>query len=187
MGSFFGYHQKTVSRGEEGWEMYKETQIVAFLKNAPGQLAALCKVLKEHGINILGMSIQNAEDYVRGLLKSRELTGRRIAPAASYGSIMRDSEDYSVIRFVVERDQTDQAVEVLQKAGYPVETTPVLVITLDNRPGSLGETAEVFAKAGINIDYVYGSVLSGAEKSLFIVHVKEEEMDRAASLFGISP
>lgn len=164
--------------------MYRETQIVAFLKNAPGQLAGLCELLRSKQINILGMSIQNAEDYVRGLLKARELTGRRIATAASYGSIIRDSEDYSVIRFVVERHQTSQAVAVLEEAGYPVETTPVLVIVLENRPGSLGETAAAFAGAGINIDYVYGSVLSGSERSLFIVHVKEEDLERAAELFG---
>lgn len=166
--------------------MYKEKQIVAFLKNAPGQLAGLCRVLRYKGINILGMSIQNAEDYVRGLLKARELTGRRIATAASYGSIIRDSEDYSVIRFVVERHQTEDALKVLEEAGYPVDTTPVLVIILQNRPGSLGEIAEVFANAGINIDYVYGSVLSGADRSLFIVHVKEEDLERAASLFNVS-
>lgn len=164
--------------------MYRDTQIVAFLKNAPGQLAGLCRVLKERGINILGMSIQDAEDYVRGLLKARELTGRRIATAASYGSIIRDSEDYSVVRFVVERHQTEEAVAVLEQAGYPVETTPVLVIVVENRPGTLGETADTFAKAGINIDYVYGSVLSGSEKSLFIVHVREEDLERAAALFG---
>ncbi|MEJ5375462.1 MAG: ACT domain-containing protein [bacterium] len=163
--------------------MYRETQIVAFLKNAPGQLAGLCQLLREKDINILGMSIQNAEDYVRGLLKARELTGRRIATAASYGSIIRDSEDYSVIRFVVERNQSQQAVRVLEEAGYPVETTPVLVIILENRPGSLGETAAAFAREGINIDYVYGSVLSGSASSLFIVHVKEEDLERAASLF----
>ena len=163
--------------------MYRDTQLIAFLKNAPGELARLCGVLRTRGINILGMSIQDAEDYLRGLLKAREMTGRRIATAASYGSIIRDAEDYSVIRFLVERHQTEDAIRVLREAGYAMETTPVLVIVLDNRPGMLGETAATFANAGINIDYVYGSVLSGSQKSLFIVHVKEADVERAASLF----
>ncbi len=165
--------------------MYRDTQLIAFLRNAPGELSRLCEVLKGHDINILAMSIQNAEDYVRGLLKARELTGRRIATAASYGSIMKDSEDYSVIRIVVERSQTRGAIELLQSSGYAIETTPVLVIVLENRPGMLGNVAGTFARAGINIDYVYGSVLSGNKKSLFIVHVKPEELDRAAELFSI--
>jgi hypothetical protein len=165
--------------------MYRDTQLIAFLKNAPGELAKLCEVLRAQGINILGMSIQNAEDYVRGLLKARELTGRRIATAASYTSIIRDSEDYSVIRLVVERHQTQDAIRLLQEGGYPMETTPVLVVVLENRPGMLGATAEAFAKAGINIDYVYGSVLSGTEKSLFIVHVKEQDLERAAQMFSM--
>lgn len=166
--------------------MYKDTQLIAFLKNAPGELAKLCQVLKAQQINILAMSIQDAEDYLRGLFKAREITGRRIAPAANYGSVIKDSEDYSVIRFVVERHQTEEAIRVLKEAGYPLDTTPVLVITLDNKPGTLGTTAATFANAGINIDYVYGSVLSGSEKSLFIVHVKEQDLERAASLFRSS-
>lgn len=166
--------------------MIRETQLIAFLKDAPGELAKMCGVLKASKINILAMSIQNAEDYLRGLFKAREITGRRIAPAANYGSVIRDSEDYSVIRFVVERDQTDQAVQILRESGYVIETTPVLMIVLDNKPGMLGAMAETFAKASINIDYVYGSALSGAEKSLFVVHIKEEDLERASSLFPIS-
>jgi hypothetical protein len=165
--------------------MYRETELIAFLQNAPGELARLCEVLRNRGVNILGMSIQNAEDYVRGLLKAREITGRRIATAASYGSIIRDSEEYSVIRLIVERHQTEDAVRILKEAGYPMETTPVLVIVLDNRPGTLGGVAKAFADAGINIDYVYGSVLSGMEKSLFIVHVKDEDLEKTASLFPL--
>jgi hypothetical protein len=165
--------------------MIRETQLIAFLKDAPGELAKMCGVLKAKRINILAMSIQNAEDYLRGLFKAREITGRRIAPAANYGSVIRDSEDYSVIRFVVERDQTDQAVRVLREAGYVIETTPVLMIVLDNKPGMLGTMAETFAKASININYVYGSALSGAEKSLFVVHIKEEDLERAAGLFSM--
>ncbi len=165
--------------------MYRDTQLIAFLKNAPGELARLCEVLRASGVNILGMSIQDAEDYLRGLLKAREVTGRRIATAASYGSIIRDSEEYSVIRFIVERHQIQDTIRILKQAGYPMETTPVLVIVLDNQPGSLGSLAKTFADAGINIDYVYGSVLSGMEKSLFIVHVKEEELQRAGDLFPL--
>jgi hypothetical protein len=164
--------------------MIRQKQLIAFLKDAPGELAKLCEVLKERDINILAMSIQNAEDYIRGLFKAREITGRRIAPAANYGSLIRDSEDYSVIRFVVEQDQTSLALEVLKERGYTIEETPVLIIILENRPGALGSMAKTFAQAGININYVYGSALSGTDKSLFVVHVDPMEMDRAESLFS---
>jgi hypothetical protein len=163
--------------------MDRETQLIAFLRDAPGELSKLCDVLRAHEINILAMSIQNAEDYLRGLFKARELTGRRIAPAANYGSIMKDSEDYSVIRFVVEHHQTEDAVRILREARYTIETTPVLMIVLENRPGMLGAMAGTFARAGINIDYVYGSALSGFERSLFVVHVKEKDVEKAAALF----
>jgi hypothetical protein len=165
--------------------MDRQTQLIVFLKNAPGELSKMCEVLRLESINILAMSIQNAEDYLRGLFKAREITGRRIAPAANYGSVIKDSEDYSVIRFIVERQQTQDALTRLRDAGYTIESSEVLMVVLDNRPGMLGAMAGTFARAGINIDYVYGSALSGTDKALFVVHVDESVLHRAAGLFPL--
>jgi hypothetical protein len=68
--------------------MYKDTQLIAFLKNAPGELAKLCEVLKSRQINILAMSIQDAEDYLRGLFKAREITagGSPLQPTTARSS-----------------------------------------------------------------------------------------------------
>jgi hypothetical protein len=161
----------------------RETQLIAFLRNVPGELAKMSELLQVHDVNILGMSIQNAEDYLRGLFKAREITGRRIAAAANYGSVMRDSEDYSVIRLVVEHEQTDDAIKILREAGYIIETTPVLMVLLKNSPGALAAIARTFAQAAINIDYVYGSAMSDSEKALFVLHVREDDLDQAAELF----
>ncbi|MDO9124116.1 MAG: amino acid-binding protein, partial [Deltaproteobacteria bacterium] len=59
--------------------MEKRTQLSVILTNAPGELSKMCDVLKEAGINILAMSIQNAKDSVKELFNMREKTGRRIA------------------------------------------------------------------------------------------------------------
>ena len=91
-----------------------------------------------------------------------------------------------MIRFLVEQDQTDEAIGVLKEAKYPIETTSVLIVILDNKPGMLGAMAGTFASAGINIDYVYGSGVSGTDRALYVVHVKEEDLDQASRLFPMT-
>ncbi len=153
--------------------MIKGTQLSAFVKNNPGELWKLCDVIQNEGINITGMSIQNAKDYVMELFRARERTGRRIAPAANYASILKDSEEYSVIRLVV--DQPENAQKALADKDYIFDLSPVLLITLENRPGTLSELAGRFAKAKININYVYGSAKEEDKKAVFIVHIEEIE------------
>lgn len=91
--------------------MEKRTQISVILTNAPGELSKMSDVLMEANINILAMSIQNVKDSVKELFNMREKTGRRIALAESYRSILKDSSDYSLIRILV--DKPDEAVKVL--------------------------------------------------------------------------
>ena len=153
--------------------MIQKTQLSTYVENAPGVLAGLCGVLADNDINIEAMSIQNARDYVLEMFKARERTGRRIAPAQNYASIMQDAADYSVIRMIV--DDEERARELLDAAEYVFDASAVLVIPLENRPGTLGRIAAGLAEAEINIDYVYGSVTKRSEESLFIIHVADVE------------
>jgi hypothetical protein len=157
----------------ESHHMERKTQLSIILVNTPGELAKLCEILGESGINILAMNIQNAKDAVKELLKIREKTRRRIALAESYRSILKDSADYSIIRILV--DKPEEAERKLTELEYLLDSEPILVLTLINKPGMLGEVAKRLGEAGINIDYTYGSVMKDAEKSIFILHVADIE------------
>jgi hypothetical protein len=145
-------------------------QLSVFLPNAPGELEKLCEHLKGASINILAISIQNAKNYVEELFRARERSGRRIVLEASYRGVLKESSDYSVIRLVVA--EPEQAEAVLRDAGYALDIEPVIGVVLANRPSVLGEVAGKFAQANINIDYVYGSAMDGAEASIFVIHVQ---------------
>ena len=160
--------------------MERRTQLSVILSNKPGELARLCDVLSASNINILAINIQNANDSVKELLKIRERTGRRIALAQSYRSILKDSSDYSIIRMLVDKPQEAQAR--LTELEYLLDSEPVLVFTLINKPGMLRQIAKRLGEAGINIDYTYGSVMEDAEKSIFIFHVSD--IDKAQHLFS---
>ncbi|MBW1797271.1 MAG: amino acid-binding protein [Deltaproteobacteria bacterium] len=155
------------------------TEISLFLENVPGQLGKLATTMSEAGINIDALTIQDASEYVRGLFKARGKSLKRIAPAASYGSMKKDSADHALIRLLVEN--TDKAADLLSKEGYVFDIMPVIALEIDNKPGTLAKMAKKFGEEGININYVYGSALPGGEKSLFIFC--PEDIELAARIF----
>jgi hypothetical protein len=154
-------------------------EIQLFLENVPGQLAALADLLSREGINIDALTIQDASAYVRELFKARGKSLKRIAPAASYGSMQKDSADYALIRLLV--DQTDKAIDLLSKGGYLFDIMPVIALELENSPGTLSRMARKFGEEGINIRYVYGSAAGCGQKSLFVF--SPEDIDAAARIF----
>jgi hypothetical protein len=160
--------------------MERRTQLSIILMNTPGELAKLCDVLSKADINILAMNIQNAKDAVRELFNIREKTRRRIALAESYRGILKDSSDYSIIRILV--DKPEGAHGRLKELQYLLDSEPVLVFTLINKPGMLGQVAKKLGEAGINIDYTYGSVMEDTEKSIFILRVSD--IDKAEQFFA---
>jgi len=153
--------------------MEKRTQISVILTNAPGELSKLCDVLRAANVNILAMSIQNAKDSVKELYNMREKTGRRIALAESYRGILKDSSDYSLIRLLV--DKASEGEKVLLDANHLVDTEPILVFKLVNKPGMLGRVVKRFGEAKVNIDYVYGSAMEDAKESIFVLHIPETD------------
>ena len=155
------------------------TEISLFLKNVPGELGKLTKTLFQAKINIDALTIQDASQYVQELFRARGKSLKRIAPAASYGSMRKDSAEYALTRLLV--DQTDKAVDLLAKGGYIFDVMPVIALVIDNIPGTLAAMAEKFGKEGININYVYGSAIPGEGKSLFIF--SPEDIEETAKLF----
>jgi hypothetical protein len=155
------------------------TEISLFLRNIPGELGKLASMLAGSGINIDALTIQDASDYVREIFKARGKSLKRVAPAASYGSMQKDSADHALIRLLV--DQTDRAIDLLSKNEYIFDIMPVIALEIENRPGTLASMAKKFGEEGVNISYVYGSALPGGEKSLFVF--SPEDIDLASSIF----
>jgi hypothetical protein len=155
------------------------TEISLFVRNVPGELGKLSSMLADAGINIDALTIQDASEYVRRLFQGRGRSLKRIAPAASYGSMQKDSADYALIRFLV--SQTDRAIDLLSKEDYVFDIMPVIALEIENKPGALAEMAKKFGEEGININYVYGSALDKDERSLFVFC--PEDIELAAKIF----
>lgn len=155
------------------------TEISLFLTNVPGELGKLATTLADAGINIDALTIQDASEYVQGLFKARGRSLKRIAPAASYGSMQKDSADFALIRLLV--TDTDRAIDLLSKGNYVYDIMPVIALEIENKPGTLAQMAKEFGEQGININYVYGSALPRGKKSLFVFC--PEDIELAARIF----
>lgn len=154
-------------------------QISLFLRNVPGELGKLASLFSANGINIDALTIQDASEYVKDLFQARGKALKRIASAASYNSIRKDSAEFALIRLLA--DDTDKAVDLLAKNEYVYDINPVIAIELENRPGTLAEISNKFGEEGININYVYGSVSSRDSKCLFIFC--PEDIELASRIF----
>ena len=154
-------------------------EISLFLKNVPGELGRLAAMFGEAGINIDAITIQDASAYVQQLFKARGKSLKRIASAASYNSMRKDSVEFALIRLLA--GDTDKAVELLSQNDFIFDVMPVISLELENRPGELANISSKFGEEGININYVYGSVSSPDEKCLFVFC--PEDIDKASKIF----
>jgi hypothetical protein len=155
------------------------TEISLFLKNAPGELAKLSSLLSDAEINIDALTIQDASSYVQELFQARGKSIKRIASVANYSSIKMDSREFALIRLLT--DSSDQAIDVLSKHDYIFDIMPVIAIQLDNQPGTLADVTNKLGKAGININYIYGSVSPSNTKCLFVF--SPDDLDLATKIF----
>ncbi|RME81147.1 MAG: amino acid-binding protein [Planctomycetota bacterium] len=113
-------------------------------------------------------------------LANKPGTWVRIGKAFKEGGVnilaltVSDTVDHAVVRLIV--DDPQKALEILEERGLIVLEGEVLEIHLPNSPGKFLEIAEKCAAAGINIDYVYGSLPSqeSREGTLYL-HVSDLE------------
>jgi hypothetical protein len=101
------------------------TDLTVILDDRPGELARLGEVTGAAGVNILGLCAFTGE-------------GR------------------GVVHVLVDDDAVARASQELRTAGMGIaDEREVLVVDVDDRPGSLGELARELAEANVNIDLAY--------------------------------
>ena len=100
--------------------------------------------------------------------------------AVNITAIMASQEQARGIRIVAE--PTAPAKKVLDSLGIPYAEEQALAVRLTDRPGALGRATRKLAAAGINISYVYGSIVKGQEKALVVLGVADTDLEKAAGL-----
>ena len=64
-----------------------------------------------------------------------------------------DTTDFGILRLIVDKPQ--RAEEVLSEARYTVNSTQVLAVRVEDRPGGLAEVLAMLAGEGMGVEYMY--------------------------------
>lgn len=86
-----------------------------------------------------------------------------------YAISVSDTVDHSVVRLVL--SDPAKAVRVFEDYGSLVVESEVLMLDVDNKPGTLANIAEKLAQAKINIEYAYSATSPQARHGLLILRV----------------
>jgi hypothetical protein len=83
--------------------------------------------------------------------------------------------DHSVVRLVVSEPR--KALHLLGERGVLVTTTDVICVEVPDHAGGLAKVASRLARAGVNIEYAYGS--SPAHNSHAVVYFHPSDLRKA--------
>ena len=86
--------------------------------------------------------------------------------------------DHAVVRLVVSNARS--ALHLLGQRGVLAVTSPVLAVEVPDRTGALAAVARRLARAGVNIDYAYGSSPVDGGVCVAYLHVSDIRKARAA-------
>ena len=87
--------------------------------------------------------------------------------------------DVAVVHLLTDDNEKTRAA--LEKEGYRVLETEVILVQVWNRPGSLSAVATKFRQHAINVQYVYGTSSLAGEKMTIVF--SSEDNDKAAEVF----
>lgn len=88
-----------------------------------------------------------------------------------------DTSDFGVLRMIV--PDPDKAVEVLKVHYFSVRTTPVVLLNVPNKPGTLARALQLLSDENIFIEYLYAFSMN--EDSAVVV-IRPSEIDRCAEV-----
>ncbi|MEN6411801.1 MAG: hypothetical protein ABFC84_03420 [Veillonellales bacterium] len=89
-----------------------------------------------------------------------------------------DTADFGILRFIV--TDPDILGKILREAGFIVKKTPVLAITIGDKPGTLLTYVDKLSDADINIEYIYA--FTTAAENVAKVVVKVDDVERAMNI-----
>jgi hypothetical protein len=84
-----------------------------------------------------------------------------------------DTTNFGILRAIV--SDNDKAVAALREAGFTVNLTELLAVTVPDRPGGLSDILEMLHEAGVGVEYLYSFVRKPAQNALILFKVNDVE------------
>lgn len=84
-----------------------------------------------------------------------------------------DTVDHSVVRIIV--DKSEEAKKMFAEVGAMYVENDLLLVNLNDQPGSLRDFCQKLSESGVNIEYAYGSSSSKLGKANIYVRVLDTQ------------
>ncbi len=85
--------------------------------------------------------------------------------------MIADTADFGILRIIA--DDSEKALNVLNKAKFTTRTTEVLGVSIQDKVGALHDVMALFQKNGINIEYLYASLEKTGDTAIIIFKVQD--------------
>ena len=82
-----------------------------------------------------------------------------------------DTAEFGILRMIV--SQPEEAYSILEKSGFTVSKTEVIVVEIMDRPGGLAKVLEILAKACLNVEYLYAFVAPKGKNALVVLKIEK--------------
>ncbi|MCQ2378666.1 MAG: ACT domain-containing protein [Victivallaceae bacterium] len=79
---------------------------------------------------------------------------------------LADTQQFGILRMLVPDPGT--AKSVLEKAGFTVKTTDVIVLRVADRAGGLAEVMRIIDRHGLSVEYMYAFPSSGDGTAMIV-------------------
>jgi hypothetical protein len=79
---------------------------------------------------------------------------------------LADTREFGILRLVV--DDSERAQRLLQRHGFAVKLTKVVVLEVPDRPGGLAGILDAIEGTGISVKYAYGFTVGHRDKGLLV-------------------
>ncbi len=105
-----------------------------------------------------------------------------------------DTADYGILRLIV--NDPEKCIKILkEEENYLVSETEVIALQVEDKPGGLHKVAKIMGDNGINIEYIYSTLTTGAaiilmrvndlEKAIKTLQTNKFKVLQGKDVFGI--
>jgi hypothetical protein len=121
----------------------------------------------------LSVFIENRQGRLGEVLRVLKTNGVNILSMS-----LADTTEYGLLRLIVNNPEAGKVA--LTNEGFSSMTTEVMIIKIPHKAGALQEILEVVSSKNINVEYMYGLSIDGADAS---VVMKTNDLELAKQVF----
>jgi len=82
-----------------------------------------------------------------------------------------DTADFGILRLIV--DTPNRTMKLLKEAGFTAKITEVIGVVVTDKPGGLMKIMDIFNAEGVNIEYLYSSLINEGGDAVIIFRVED--------------